>query len=151
MFCVNISLLFFTFASFTCFYHLVKHLSCENCNINKCIKSLHAKYTNITVTGPCLQWWESCHRWFHYQQLFLCQLPCLTTLGPGPARPMAPSHARQMSIYQAVNSTAVTFIYRNAVRWGPKFKKAPVFCFCPLFPFVNALTIPQLPVRWVTK
>lgn len=49
---------------------------------------------------------------------------------------------RQMSSCQVVSSTAVTFIYRNAVRRGLlviSFKKAPVFCFCPPLPFCECM------------
>lgn len=64
----------------------------------------------------------SCHAWLDQDQIQIHQCNLLTQ--------------RQMSSCHIVSSTAVTFVYRNAVQWGLlviKFKMAPVFCFCPLW------------------
>ena len=52
------------------------------------------------------------------------------------------SHKDKWAAVKLSSSPVVTFIYRNAVRWGLsviKLRKAPVFCFCPLFPFCECI------------
>lgn len=103
-------------------------------NTNPCIY--------ITLMSPSagllLQWWESFHGWFNYQQLSCASCHAWQDQDQVQIHQWHLLTQRQMSSCQVVSSTAVTFIYRNAVRWGLlviSFKKAPVFCFCPLLPF----------------
>ncbi len=110
------------------------------CTVNHCTLILQGLFCDgekaVTVdsiinNSAC----ASCHAWLDQDQVQFHRRHLLTR--------------RQMSSCQVVSSSAVTFVCRNAVRWGLlviKLKRAPVFCFFPLFPFVNALTTPRLPV-----